>query len=512
MPSRPFISWNINQIGAWFADHGGDLDALQSILVELAHRRTRAAAELRTQVEAAVTRAGRSLDQPEFRPPPTAVSSRYSAFLSYSSMDKAIAGNLKSIIEQSKLETWLDTAGLRPGDEWESVIRRALVQADTVVVAVTANIKGSYVERELAIAKDMRKPIIPVIFDDFLETNDPLALELRKRQYIDFRGRDSEKAAEQLRQAIKTFHLSPVLAMYSIKGGVGKTTLSAHLATYFYKRAGKQVLLIDLDPQSNLSTFLVRQKVTVDKGLTGRIRATRKEDVLAGLRQTDRSIFGVLAEASRPGGFSEEGARFDRFVHRLDSSPENAVLDIVVGDKRISSLVTDSPDEKTLDSIKAGFSRFVEACRRNYDCVVIDMNPSISQLTLLSLGAATDIVSPIKPDLYSVQSIDLLEELAAEQEAAANGLGRILVINDPGQDRDGAVRKMISESLFADRLVATDMASSREFYASPSTLLDSSLAWMPAYGNWGPNPSPARRALKQVATGVAQKVGLRNWQ
>jgi chromosome partitioning protein len=48
-----------------------------------------------------------------------------------------------------------------------------------------------------------------------------------------------------------------VVAVLNMKGGVGKTTISAHLMRVLYHNFAKRVLLVDLDPQFNLTQCLV---------------------------------------------------------------------------------------------------------------------------------------------------------------------------------------------------------------------------------------------------------------
>jgi chromosome partitioning protein len=377
-------------------------------------------------------------------------------------------------------------------------------------VIVTEAIRSSYVEKELALAIDMRKPVIPLVFDDFWDADEPLARRLRTFQAIDFRqspGRGDRETA--LLSAITAFHLAPVMAVYSPKGGVGKTTISAHLAAFYFKRCKRDVLLIDMDPQANLSTLLVRPRPRPQPERLGRRREqVQLVDVLASMRQLDKSVWGLLEACATPQAFLDDSGAAQDFINRLDEEAGRK-WDIVVGDKRIADWVLGERNAAKWGNARRGFGRFVERCRRRYDCVIIDMNPSVSDLTTLALGAATDVVSPVKPDIYSLQSLDLLEEISMEQLDEANGLGRVIVINEPSRDRERLVRKEISRTSFSDRLSDHEFVDSREFYASPATNLATDLSWLPAYGNWGPTPSAARRALQAVGVDLARRTGMR---
>ncbi|MEP6664250.1 MAG: ParA family protein, partial [Verrucomicrobiota bacterium] len=56
--------------------------------------------------------------------------------------------------------------------------------------------------------------------------------------------------------------LSPVVAVLNMKGGVGKTTISANVFRELYRRIGKEkkTLLIDFDAQFNLTQSVITEK------------------------------------------------------------------------------------------------------------------------------------------------------------------------------------------------------------------------------------------------------------
>ena len=431
---------------------------------------------------------------------------RYSAFLSYSSDDAELVHEVQTSFEENDLTIWLDRKRLKGADLWQEVIRRGLTQSDVVVVLVTKNLIGSYAEEEIRNAVDMRKRILPLIFDDTINSDNELARTLRKYQYHDMR-KDRVSGMRDTIQSVKRYYLAPVVSIYNIKGGVGKTTITMNLGAYFYKKDQKRILLVDFDPQANLSTALIRPKIQKSNTFFQKSRTTEKIDILGSLRDTGKSIVGVLEKGMAIADKYEVDFDITQYIHQLEDGGEAQRFDIVAGDPKLSQLATSSMPKDVGKAIQ-GFERFIGQCREQYDCILIDMNPSISTLSKCALAAATHVLSPVKPDSFTLQGLDLLDDIALENDAADKGREQIVLINDPKQDMHGVVRERILNSKYKNDLIDPELVSSRHFYANPGHSINSKLNWLPAYGVWGPAPNKARQSLRRVAGAISERIGL----
>jgi chromosome partitioning protein len=174
--------------------------------------------------------------------------------------------------------------------------------------------------------------------------------------------------------------MATVIAVANQKGGVGKTTTTANLGAALALR-GKHVLLVDLDPQGNLTSSFGLEKV---------VQQTIAESLL------DRRIPLPVVSVSN-------GA-----VHNGGAAERMSVVPAAVGlASAEAQLMTKLGRELRLrDQLLA-----VEG---SYDYIMIDTPPSLGVLTINALVAASKVIIPTEARFFSLQGLQMLEESIEE--------------------------------------------------------------------------------------------------
>ena len=184
-----------------------------------------------------------------------------------------------------------------------------------------------------------------------------------------------------------------IISFINMKGGVGKTTLCKEVGYHLAKIRNKKVLLIDTDPQANLTQSYFRKY------------HIKQQDSLI----EEEDSFS-LSKASINNIFKNDGTppSKDSAVKILE---EDGSLAIIPGDLNtvFMSRNTDSGD---MNQALFNFLFMNENFDKDYyDFILIDCPPTYSEYTISAILASTHYIIPVKPDNYSVLGIQMLEKV-----------------------------------------------------------------------------------------------------
>lgn len=170
--------------------------------------------------------------------------------------------------------------------------------------------------------------------------------------------------------------MTKIISLFNQSGGVGKSTLTMNIG-YQLAEENKKVLLIDIDPQGSLTTFMGLEPNEIDKTI---YNAIITEDVLPIHHQ----------------------------IHSMDLSPANidlsgAELELVMADLRDFRL-----------------KQALEPFQSQYDFILIDCPPSLGLLSYISLVAATHVLVPIQAEYKALRGTELLLQTIQRVKKRAN--------------------------------------------------------------------------------------------
>lgn len=132
-------------------------------------------------------------------------SSSGQVFLSYARADVEFVDRFENDLQQAGFDTWRDIDDISAGEEWRREISDALERVAAVVVLVSQrSVQSDAVAREVAIADELGKPILPVLITDGTTVTGSLRYTLASRQVIDVRGDRYQQGMAALLQALQT--------------------------------------------------------------------------------------------------------------------------------------------------------------------------------------------------------------------------------------------------------------------------------------------------------------------
>lgn len=210
----------------------------------------------------------------------------------------------------------------------------------------------------------------------------------------------------------------PVVAVLNMKGGVGKTTASAHISRVLFAHFKAATTIIDFDPQFNLSQTLFK------RGKYQSLRDSGKTIMTAMEPLPRTGLLEVRTSESPPPSVEEIS---ETLWHFRDQP--NKRLAVVPGDFSLSKYTLVDHGKKLKD-VEQRFLGFIENAKIVNDFVCIDCNPSSSFLTLCVLKAATHILVPVRADRYSILGLELLYQFVSGIPGLARRPKFMILLND----------------------------------------------------------------------------------
>lgn len=170
------------------------------------------------------------------------------------------------------------------------------------------------------------------------------------------------------------YPMSKVIAITNHKGGVGKTTSAINIGAGLCK-LGKKILLIDLDPQANLSQSL-------------------------GIRDPSQTIYGSI-----------------QGKYPLQPVTVLKGLDVVPSTLDLSGAEIELSSETGREYI---LRELFESIKGSYDFIIIDSPPSLGLLTVNALTSANEILIPLQAQYLALQGLTKLLEIVEKIQKRLN--------------------------------------------------------------------------------------------
>ena len=215
-------------------------------------------------------------------------------------------------------------------------------------------------------------------------------------------------------------------AIFNNKGGVGKTTTTSAMADILAVDYGKRVLVIDTDPQGNISLFY---RVSPDDG-------NSTLDLFMG---THEPVYSDWISAARP----------------------DASVDIIPSDMGlISAEVAAAKEDPRFN--RMAISDLIRAIREDeaspdlgdgqmfYDYVLMDCSPAFNQVSLAALRSADDIIIPVTTDLFSTYGMtQVLKQIQQAREDDIRHCVAGVLVNKyrPSEDMDGVLQYLQTQEV-----------------------------------------------------------------
>ena len=206
-----------------------------------------------------------------------------------------------------------------------------------------------------------------------------------------------------------------IVSLFNNKGGVGKTTLAFHLS-WILSEMGKKVLMIDLDPQCNLTICGIHESnleniwKEEDAFIDDYEKALREksEQELKEINRNPRSIHYLL----KPTEDGLDDLKDDELPLAIKLNSNLGLIPGRLTINRYENVISERWSQayqgvplsiRTITRIRAIAETY--ARREGYDFVLIDTSPSLGALNKVIISTVDGFIVPCLPDMFSLYGI-----------------------------------------------------------------------------------------------------------
>lgn len=202
------------------------------------------------------------------------------------------------------------------------------------------------------------------------------------------------------------------IVLFNHKGGVSKTLTTFNIA-WMIASQEKRVLLVDCDPQCNLSALILGEEF--DEYYTS--DETKKCNVKDGLK---------VAFESRPEPISAVKCYQVSDNRNLYLLPGH--MDLSEYEPSLSLAMNNNNSMTALQNLPGALNRLIELCAQenNIDYVFIDINPGLSAINQITFSLADRFIVPTNPDPFSLMALKTLLKVLPRWKAWADSTRPLL--------------------------------------------------------------------------------------
>lgn len=212
-----------------------------------------------------------------------------------------------------------------------------------------------------------------------------------------------------------------IITFFNNKGGVGKTTLAANIASYLQIELSKRVLMVDADPQSNTTQLIIVEE---------------EWDLIYSKDSKETTLLSFL----QPISIGEASLNFENKPYSKEKN--RYCIDVIPGHPRLSFMedkLSENWRNCTAGDI-GGFriTNWVNALGshffNDYDFIVFDVGPSLGALNRSILLNSDYFITPMGCDIFSLMGIENISQWILSWKKIYENSLNVLKQNNPDFD------------------------------------------------------------------------------